>query len=116
MPVLNFPHRTCHRRHRLRQGQTYAQYWCCCGFKHRKFHLIVSSVTAAHVLPANSSLRYPVSLVLSQGKDHIQFSYSFIVTLAWILGKPLSLLFDPYESIALFLTGMTLSPINDSWC
>ena len=32
-------------------------------------------------------------------------SGSFIVTLAWILGKPLTFLFDPYESIALFLTG-----------
>jgi Ca2+:H+ antiporter len=30
---------------------------------------------------------------------------SFIVILAWIMGKPLSLLFDPYESIALFLAG-----------
>lgn len=31
--------------------------------------------------------------------------YSFIVTLAWILGKPLTLLFDPYESVTLFLAG-----------
>jgi Ca2+:H+ antiporter len=29
----------------------------------------------------------------------------FIVTLAWILKKPLTLLFDPYESIAMFLSG-----------
>jgi Ca2+:H+ antiporter len=29
----------------------------------------------------------------------------FIVTLGWILGKPLTLLFDPYESIVLFLSG-----------
>jgi Ca2+:H+ antiporter len=29
----------------------------------------------------------------------------FVVTLGWILGKPLTLLFDPYESIALFLSG-----------
>jgi len=31
---------------------------------------------------------------------------SFIVTLGWIMDKPMSLLFDPYESIVLFFTGM----------
>jgi len=33
------------------------------------------------------------------------FPQRFIVILAWILGKPLTLLFDPYESVALFLSG-----------
>ena len=33
------------------------------------------------------------------------FVIPFIVTLGWILGKPLSLLFDPFESIVLFLSG-----------
>lgn len=33
------------------------------------------------------------------------YSISFIITLAWIMGKPLTLLFDPYESIVLFLSG-----------
>ena len=28
-----------------------------------------------------------------------------MVTLGWILGKPLTLLFDPFESIVLFLAG-----------
>ena len=28
---------------------------------------------------------------------------SFIVTLGWIIGKPLTLLFDPFESIVMFL-------------
>ncbi|CAA7267140.1 unnamed protein product [Cyclocybe aegerita] len=32
------------------------------------------------------------------------FVIPFIVTLGWILGKPLTLLFDPYESISLFLS------------
>jgi hypothetical protein len=32
---------------------------------------------------------------------------SFTVTLGWILGKPLTLLFDPFESIVLFLSGET---------
>lgn len=29
----------------------------------------------------------------------------FIVVLAWIVGKPLTLLFDPFEAVVLFLTG-----------
>ena len=33
------------------------------------------------------------------------FVIPFIVTLGWIIGKPLTLLFDPYESIVLFLSG-----------
>jgi hypothetical protein len=33
---------------------------------------------------------------------------SFTVILGWILGKPLTLLFDPFESIVLFLSGETL--------
>ena len=33
---------------------------------------------------------------------------SFIVILGWILGKPLTLLFDPFESIVLFLSGEAL--------
>ncbi|KAF5371814.1 hypothetical protein D9615_009558 [Tricholomella constricta] len=32
------------------------------------------------------------------------FVIPFIITLAWILGRPLTLLFDPYESVTLFLS------------
>lgn len=39
---------------------------------------------------------------LSRCTDPIR---SFIVILGWILGKPLTLLFDPFESIVLFLSG-----------
>ena len=45
------------------------------------------------------------------------FVIPFIVTLGWIIGKPLSLLFDPFESIVLFLSGrhpfLTPSPSYD---
>ena len=37
------------------------------------------------------------------------FVIPFIVTLGWIIGKPLSLLFDPFESIVLFFSGEPLS-------
>lgn len=38
--------------------------------------------------------------------------YSFIVIMGWILGKPLTLLFDPFESIVLFLSGEDLYPLS----
>lgn len=34
------------------------------------------------------------------------FVIPFTIVLAWIIGKPLTLLFDPFESIVLFLSGM----------
>ncbi|KAF9468145.1 calcium/proton exchanger [Collybia nuda] len=37
------------------------------------------------------------------------FVIPFIITLAWILGKPLTLLFDPYESVSLFLAVLTVN-------
>ncbi|KAJ2917388.1 hypothetical protein MD484_g3021, partial [Candolleomyces efflorescens] len=37
------------------------------------------------------------------------FVIPFVVTLGWILGKPLTLLFDPYESVALFLSVLTVN-------
>ncbi|KAH9945253.1 calcium/proton exchanger [Epithele typhae] len=37
------------------------------------------------------------------------FVIPFIVTLGWIMGKPLSLLFDPFESIVLFLTVLVVN-------
>lgn len=37
------------------------------------------------------------------------FVIPFIVTLAWILKKPLTLLFDPYESVAMFLSVLTVN-------
>lgn len=35
--------------------------------------------------------------------------HSFMITLGWILGKPLTLLFDPFESVILFLSGQDSS-------
>ncbi|PBL03704.1 hypothetical protein ARMGADRAFT_1070209 [Armillaria gallica] len=37
------------------------------------------------------------------------FVIPFIVTLGWIMGKPLTLLFDPYESVAMFLAVLTVN-------
>jgi len=38
--------------------------------------------------------------------------FRFIVTLGWIMGKPLTLLFDPLESIVMFLSGASLLQIK----
>lgn len=62
---------------------------------------------------ANCPLRYsvctPPTPPTADIKDGIMLKRAcgsrFIVTLGWIIGKPLTLLFDPYESIVLFLAG-----------
>lgn len=43
---------------------------------------------------------------------HPQLLASLIVTLGWIIGKPMTLLFDPYESVAMFLAGKHFSTIR----
>ncbi|KAG9010444.1 hypothetical protein FRB94_010407 [Tulasnella sp. JGI-2019a] len=37
------------------------------------------------------------------------FVIPFIVTLGWMIGKPLTLLFDPFEAVVLFLTVITVN-------
>ena len=39
------------------------------------------------------------------------FVIPFIVTLGWIIGKPMSMLFDPFESIVLFFSGACILPL-----
>ncbi|KAI0300889.1 calcium/proton exchanger [Russula brevipes] len=55
--------------------------------------------------------KLPLSIGVAVGSS-IQialFVIPFIVTLGWILGKPLTLLFDPFESIVLFLAVLTVN-------
>ncbi|TFK72926.1 calcium/proton exchanger [Pluteus cervinus] len=40
------------------------------------------------------------------------FVIPFVIVLAWIMGKPLTLLFDPYESIALFLAVLIVNYVT----
>ena len=37
-----------------------------------------------------------------------------MVLLGWVLDKPLALLFDPFESVVLYISGQFLQPILDS--
>ncbi|KAI0292423.1 calcium/proton exchanger [Russula brevipes] len=55
--------------------------------------------------------KLPLSIGIAVGSS-IQIALlvnPFIVTLGWILGKPLTLLFDPFESIVLFLAVLTVN-------
>jgi hypothetical protein len=66
------------------------------------------STDSLSLLTANCAFRDSVRTVYGghPGFELIPF-HSFIVILGWILGKPLTLLFDPFESIVLFLSGET---------
>ncbi|PPQ69173.1 hypothetical protein CVT26_003547, partial [Gymnopilus dilepis] len=68
---------------------------------------------AEHVTAVSVSVKDKLNLSLSVAVgSSIQialFVIPFIVVLGWILGKPLSLLFDPYESIAMFLAVITVN-------
>ncbi|KAI9061033.1 calcium/proton exchanger [Trametes sanguinea] len=65
---------------------------------------------AEHVTAVTVSVKDKLTLSLGVAVgSSIQialFVIPFIVTLAWIMGKPLSLLFDPFESIVLFFSGI----------
>lgn len=67
---------------------------------------------AEHVTAVTVSVKDKLTLSLGVAVgSSIQISLfviPFIVILAWILGKPLTLLFDPFESIVLFLSGKFL--------
>ncbi|KAF8807021.1 Calcium/proton exchanger [Phlegmacium glaucopus] len=68
---------------------------------------------AEHVTAVTVSVKDKLTLSLGVAVgSSIQialFVIPFIVTLGWILGKPLTLLFDPYESVALFLSVLTVN-------
>jgi len=68
---------------------------------------------AEHVTAVTVSVKDKLTLSLGVAVgSSIQialFVIPFIVTLGWILGKPLTLLFDPYESVTLFLAVLTVN-------
>ncbi|KAK0469840.1 calcium/proton exchanger [Desarmillaria tabescens] len=68
---------------------------------------------AEHATAVTVSMKDKLNLSLSVAVgSSIQialFVIPFIVTLAWIMGKPLTLLFDPYESVAMFLAVLTVN-------
>ncbi|KAI0254958.1 calcium/proton exchanger [Lactifluus subvellereus] len=75
--------------------------------------LPIAGNAAEHVTAVTVSVKDKLTLSLSVAVgSSIQialFVIPFIVTLAWIMGKPLTLLFDPFESIVLFLSVLTVN-------
>ncbi|KAG2358426.1 Sodium/calcium exchanger protein-domain-containing protein [Suillus spraguei] len=76
------------------------------------------------LLPAVSSIAECVTAVNTSVKDQLNLSVSiavgssiqttllvipFIVTLGWIIDRPLALLFDPFESVVLYVSVQTMS-------
>ncbi|KAG2035262.1 Sodium/calcium exchanger protein-domain-containing protein [Suillus americanus] len=76
------------------------------------------------LLPAVSSIAECVTAVNTSVKDQLNLSVSiavgssiqttllvipFMVTLGWIIGRPLALLFDPFESVVLYISVHTMS-------
>jgi Ca2+:H+ antiporter len=76
------------------------------------------------LLPAVSSIPECVTAVNTSVKDQLNLSVSiavgssiqttlliipFMVTLGWIIGRPLALLFDPFESVVLYVSVQTMS-------
>ncbi|KAJ7727286.1 Calcium/proton exchanger [Mycena maculata] len=68
---------------------------------------------AEHVTAVSVSVKDKLTLSLGVAVgSSIQialFVIPFIITLGWILGKPLTMLFDPYESVAVFLAVLTVN-------
>ncbi|KAG2337806.1 calcium/proton exchanger [Suillus weaverae] len=77
--------------------------------------LPIASNAAEHVTAVTVSVKDKLTLSLSVTVGaSIQialFVIPFIVTLGWIMNKPLTLLFDPLESIVLFLSVITVNYI-----
>jgi len=65
-------------------------------------------VTAVTV-SVKDKLNLSIGVAVGSSIQIALFVVPFIVTLGWILGKPLTLLFDPYESIAMFLAVLTVN-------
>jgi len=65
-------------------------------------------VTAVTV-SVKDKLNLSIGVAVGSSIQIALFVIPFIVTLGWILGKPLTLLFDPYQSIAMFLAVLTVN-------
>jgi len=68
---------------------------------------------AEHVTAVTVSVKDKLNLSLGVAVgSSIQialFVIPFIITIGWIMGRPLTLLFDPYESVSLFLAVLTVN-------
>jgi len=69
---------------------------------------IAECATAVNV-SVKDQLTLSVSVAVSSTIQTALFVIPFMVTLAWAMGKPLSLLFDPFESVVLYISVNVMS-------
>ncbi|KAK1221003.1 hypothetical protein PQX77_016216 [Marasmius sp. AFHP31] len=70
---------------------------------------LIGSIAEAVTVSAKDDLTLSMSITVASSIQLALFVIPSVVTLAWTLGKPLTLLFDPYESITLFLSVFVLN-------
>ncbi|KAF8558141.1 hypothetical protein OG21DRAFT_1433827 [Imleria badia] len=71
---------------------------------------IAECVTAMNV-SVKDQLGLSVSVAVGSAIQTTLFIIPFMVTLGWALNKPLALLFDPFESIVLYISVQTMSHV-----
>ncbi|KAH8829633.1 calcium/proton exchanger [Flagelloscypha sp. PMI_526] len=63
----------------------------------------------AVTVSVKDKLNLSISIAVGSSIQIALFVIPFIVTLAWIVGKPLPMVFDPFETIVLFLAVLTVN-------
>jgi Ca2+:H+ antiporter len=63
----------------------------------------------AVTVSVKDKLNLSISIAVGSSIQIALFVIPFIVTLAWIVGKPLPMVFDPFETIVLFLAVITVN-------
>lgn len=69
---------------------------------------LAECMTAVNV-SMKDQLTLSISVAVGSALQTALFVIPFMVTLAWIIGKPLSLLTDPFESLVLYISVQTMS-------
>jgi len=64
---------------------------------------------AAVAVSTEDKLTLSINIAVNSSVQIALFVVPFVVTLGWILDKPLTLLFDPFQSIVLFLSVWTVN-------
>lgn len=71
---------------------------------------IAECVTAMNV-SVRDQLGLSISVAVNSTIQTTLFVIPFMVTLGWIIGKPLGLLFDPFESVVLYIAVQTMNHV-----
>ncbi|KAJ7773311.1 Sodium/calcium exchanger protein-domain-containing protein [Mycena metata] len=72
---------------------------------------IAECMTAMNV-SVKDELNFAISVAVGSTIQTALFVIPFMVTLAWIMGKPLALLFDPFESLVLYISVQVMTYVT----